>query len=71
MLRQAKYYVYILRSMSKPDKTYVGSSADLRQRLRDHNNGLSVHTAKFRPWKLEAYVAVANKEMAEKLEAYF
>jgi tRNA U34 5-carboxymethylaminomethyl modifying GTPase MnmE/TrmE len=29
---------------------YVGLTRDLRQRLRDHNEGRSQHTAKFRPW---------------------
>jgi len=33
------YYVYLLRSISYPEKTYIGFSEDLKQRFDDHNAG--------------------------------
>ena len=50
------YYVYLLRSKTHPDQTYIGSTSDLRKRLAEHNSGKSIHTNKFKPRKLETYV---------------
>jgi hypothetical protein len=36
----------------------VGMTTDLKQRLREHNQGKSSHTAKFSRWKLITYVAL-------------
>jgi putative endonuclease len=41
-------YVYILRSTTQPDETYVGLTDDLRARLSAHNEGRARHTAKFK-----------------------
>ena len=43
------FYVYLLRSKTNPDQTYVGSTSDLRKRLAEHNAGKSIHTNKFKP----------------------
>ncbi|MGA8221414.1 MAG: GIY-YIG nuclease family protein [Candidatus Acidiferrales bacterium] len=51
------YYVYILRSESNPEHTYIGYTHDLRTRLKEHNAGKSSHTNKFKPWKISLYVA--------------
>jgi len=64
------YYVYLLRSKTRPNQTYVGSTSDLRRRLAEHNAGKSIHTNKFKPWELSAYVALPEKQVAEKLEGY-
>jgi putative endonuclease len=64
------YYVYILRSVNHPAETYIGSTQDLRARLAQHNAGQSIHTNKFKPWKIEAYVALPEKEVADRLERY-
>ena len=64
------FYVYILRSKPQPKQTYVGSTADLRMRLTEHNSGKSVHTNKFKPWELLAYVALPDKTLAERFERY-
>ena len=42
--------------------TIYGSTCDLRQRLKEHNEGRSPHTAKFRPWTLVAYVAFCRRK---------
>jgi putative endonuclease len=64
------YYVYLLRSAAKTDETCVGSTSDLKKRLTDHNSGKSVHTNKFKPWELEAYVAFPHEELALNFEKY-
>ena len=42
--------VYLLRSASTSQQTYVGSTADFQTRLRQ-NSGESAYTARFRPWR--------------------
>jgi len=42
-------YVYLIRSKSSPDQTYIGSTDNLKRRLQDHNSGDSPHTPKYRP----------------------
>lgn len=64
------FYIYMLRSLSDPDQTYIGSTADLRARVAEHNSGKSIHTNKFRPWDLAAYVAVPDRRIAEEFERY-
>jgi putative endonuclease len=64
------YYVYLLRSKTHPAQTYVGSTHDLRTRIDQHNAGKSIHTNKFKPWNLMAYVALPDKPLAETFERY-
>jgi len=44
------HYVYILRSESYSQQSYVGMTEDLKARLAVHNAGGSPHTSKFKPW---------------------
>ena len=62
------YYVYLIRSKSFPDQRYVGFTADLKKRLAAHNAGQSVYTAKYKPWRLVAYHAFADKRRAQEFE---
>jgi len=64
------YYVYILQSRTRPDQTYIGSTMYLKKRFSEHNAGKSIHTNKFRPWELAAYVALPGRALAEQLERY-
>jgi putative endonuclease len=64
------YYAYIIHSKADPKQTYTGTTADLRQRLADHNAGKSPHTSKFVPWELVCYIAVQDKYHALELEKY-
>ncbi|MGD0145196.1 MAG: GIY-YIG nuclease family protein, partial [Rhizomicrobium sp.] len=61
---------YLLRSASDPDQRYAGFTTDLRERVKAHNNGRSVHTAKYRPWTLVAYFAFENERRAREFEHY-
>jgi len=64
------YYVYLLRSINFPEKTYVGYSSDLKQRLGTHNMGNSIYTAQYRPCQLMAYFAFVNNLTAKEFETY-
>jgi putative endonuclease len=64
------YYVFLLRSETHPDQTYIGSTLDLRSRTEQHHSGKSIRTNKFKPWKLEVYVALQHKDLAENFEKY-
>jgi putative endonuclease len=64
------YYVYLLQSELQPGRRYVGLTADLRRRVRAHNEGQSPHTAKYRPWRVVCYVAFLDKSKAGAFERY-
>jgi predicted GIY-YIG superfamily endonuclease len=64
------HYVYLIRSVSHPQETYVGMTSNLRDRLKKHNSGGSVHTSKFIPWGLVTYCAFSSKEQAADFEKY-
>ncbi len=64
------HYVYILESEFEAGRHYVGLTNDLKQRFADHNAGKSVHTSKFRPWRLATYIAFASADKARSFELY-
>ena len=64
------FYVYLLRSIDNPERTYIGFTTDLKKRFKAHNSGQSSHTAKYRPWKLETYLAFSTEENARAFETY-
>ena len=64
------FYVYILRSLEYAGRYYVGITADLRARLKQHNTGEVSHTAKYAPWAVKTYVAFSDKKQAFALEKY-
>ena len=63
-------YVYLLESQSELGQRYVGITADLKQRLAQHNSRSSTHTSKFVPWKLVTYVAFSDERKADAFERY-
>lgn len=64
------HYVYLLESLSIEGERYIGVTSDLKKRLGDHNGGRSVHTAKYRPWKITTYIAFSDRGKAEAFERY-
>jgi predicted GIY-YIG superfamily endonuclease len=64
------YYVYLIESVSSPNRHYVGFTENLRQRLFDHNEGKLPTTAPHRPWRLVTYLAFSSKKQALNFEKY-
>ena len=62
------FYVYLIQCESEPDRRYVGFTSDLKQRIKTHNSGGSIHTSKYRPWKLISYHAFSGKRRAQEFE---
>jgi predicted GIY-YIG superfamily endonuclease len=64
------YFVYILQSINFPDRFYSGYTVDLQRRLDEHNQGKSIHTNKYRPWKIRDYFAFDDERRAKDFEKY-
>lgn len=64
------YYTYILKSIKQSGAIYIGSTSDLKLRLKQHNNLDSAYSKKYAPWEVETYVAFRNIKEAEGFEMY-
>ena len=64
------FFVYFLRSVNNPDKTYIGFTTNIQQRLDTHNSGGSIYTKDFRPWYLVTYIAFDDESKAKAFEKY-
>ena len=64
------YYVYLIQSITCPKQKYIGYTSDLKTRFKNHNNGSSKHTVKYKPWKLIMYLGFSNKQKAIEFETY-
>ncbi len=64
------FYVYLIRSLKDPSRTYIGRTINLKNRLETHNSGGSVHTKHDQPWKLVVYLAFDCEKKAKKFEKY-
>jgi putative endonuclease len=64
------FYAYILQSVSHPDQFYRGHTANLKQRLAEHNSSKCPHTAKFTPWKVKFYAAFETENLARNFEQH-
>ena len=66
------YYVYFLTDCATSSHHYVGyTSLKPAERLAVHNSGSVPHTSKYRPWRINAAIAVDSEEKAIALERYF
>ena len=63
-------YVYLLKSLSSPEKRYFGIASNLKRRLGEYNSGLSKHTANFGPWRVETYLGFSDEKKARDFEKY-
>jgi predicted GIY-YIG superfamily endonuclease len=70
VLREDRRFVYVLRSVSNPDRHYVGTTADVRDRLRWHNEGPSGYTVGYRPWALAVAIEFTAEREAVTFERY-
>ena len=62
--------VYILRSLTDPDRHYTGRTSNDTRRLEWHNAGLNTHTARHRPWRLLVSIAFHDHIAAARFERY-
>jgi predicted GIY-YIG superfamily endonuclease len=62
--------VYLLQSLPHPEQYYVGLAEHVEDRLQVHNRGESLHTAKYRPWKLIVAVQFVEDRKAHAFELY-
>jgi putative endonuclease len=63
-----KTIVYMLRSDSDPTRHYTGLTSDFEQRLRWHNAGQNVDTARDRPWSLVVSFQFSDEMLARRFE---
>jgi putative endonuclease len=63
-------YVYILESVADAGRHYTGITEDLKVRLIKHNAGEVSHSSKFKPWRLNTYVAFSDEKRAFAFEKY-
>ena len=66
----ARRFVYIIKSVTTPDEYYVGVTSDVSARLAAHNDGLSPHTARHRPWRTMVVIEFDEEEPALQFERY-
>ncbi len=63
------FYVYLLQA-KQSDKFYIGSTANLIRRVKEHNLGLNSSTKPYAPWTLIYYEACGNQKDAKRREKY-
>lgn len=64
------HYVYLIRSISNSNQTYIGNTENLKQRLTTHNSGGSKFTKPYRPWELILFLGFKDKLKATAFEKY-
>ena len=62
------YYTYLLRLSN--GNYYVGSTGDLKSRVKKHQTRSVPHTSKFRPIKVVWFASFANKKLSVDFEKY-
>ncbi len=64
------HYVYILTSAEPLGHYYIGFTANLAERLRQHNRREVAHTSAYGPWKIKTAIAFRDLERAAAFERY-
>jgi len=59
----------LIKSISRPKKIYIGSTNDLRKRLKEHNSGKTYFTKQYTPWELIYYEAFKSEKDARLRES--
>jgi predicted GIY-YIG superfamily endonuclease len=65
-----KRFVYVLHSLTNPDRQFVESAANVPLRIAAHNAGHSPLTSAHRPWKLVAVVQFGSEATAQRFEKF-
>jgi predicted GIY-YIG superfamily endonuclease len=69
-MKTQKRFVYVLKNADSPSRFYVGVTANVRARLRDHNDGRCPHTAPRRPWHRYVIIEFPDEARAIRFERY-
>ena len=64
-----KFYVYVLSSQ-QDNSWYIGYTANLEERIIQHNSGKTITTSKKMPWKIIYFEVSFNKQDAIAREKY-
>jgi putative endonuclease len=64
------FHVYVLVSEADVTQHYTGITRDLPSRLKEHNQGTCIYTARCRPWRIETAIAFRSKAKARAFEKY-
>ena len=64
------FYVYVLKSISKKNVTYVGYTKDIKKRILLHNTGKGAKFTRGRKWKLIYKEKYQSKNKAISRESY-
>jgi len=64
------FYVYLIKSIKNPNKTYVGFTTNVKECLKKHNEGGSIYTSDYKPWKLVSFVGFDEESKAIDFEKY-
>jgi len=60
----------LLQSIAFPERRYIGFTTNLKTRFRQHNEAVSGHTSRYKPWRLVTYFAFADERRAREFEYY-
>jgi predicted GIY-YIG superfamily endonuclease len=63
-------YVYLLQSLSHPNRRYAGLTNDLQQRIATHNQGGSPYTSKDVPWRIVIAIRFDDDQRASAFKQY-
>lgn len=65
------HYTYILSSIKEEGAIYIGSTSDLKARLKQHNAPkCKSYSKRHAPWELETYLAFQELRQAKAFELY-
>jgi putative endonuclease len=70
MTQTGKCYVYVLHSLSAPDRHYVGLTDDVLRQLAVHNRGELPQTAKHGPWRVHVVMKFSRADAAAQFERF-
>lgn len=61
------FYTYVIQSL-KNNSFYIGSTNNLKERFKQHNEGRSKYTSIYKPWSLVYYEAFQTYKLAFRRE---
>ncbi len=64
------FFVYILKSLKDPAKSYIGFTRNINRRIEEHNSGTQTYSKRYAPWKIETYVVFSDIRKALAFEKY-